>query len=144
MADERLGKQPARYSFLLNPHTDLRLSKCPTCNRPTHSRKFALLIHADGWGLLALGKTCRYCARCELVIAHKDELDAELAHSLAQLASEADGREYLVLGTLNRKVWERGLRGEGPPLGETLEHVAPFEKMLQLEVERGGWRSVEE
>jgi hypothetical protein len=140
VAGERLGKQPARYAFLLNPYTDVRLSKCPTCRRPTHPRKFALLIHADGWGPLALGKTCRYCARCELVIVHKDELDAELAHSLAELAPEAVGREYVVLGTLDRKVWQRGLRGAGPPLAETLEHVAEFAKVLQLEVDPGGWR----
>jgi hypothetical protein len=141
---ERIGKQPARYAFLLNPYTDVRLSKCPTCNRPTHPRKFALLIHAEEWGPLALGKTCRYCSRCELVIAHKDELDAEMAHSLAKLNPQAVGKEYDVLGTLDRKVWQRGLRGEGQSLGEALEHVAEFKKVLQLEVDRGGWRPAEE
>jgi hypothetical protein len=135
-----LGKQPARYAFLLNPYTDVRLSKCPTCGRPTHPRKFALLIHGVGWGPLVLGKTCRYCSRCELVIAHKDELDAELAHSLAKLAPGAAGREYAVLGTLDRKMWERGLRGEGPPLAAALAHIAEFKKVLQLEVDPGGWR----
>jgi hypothetical protein len=140
VARERLGKQPARYRFLLNPYPDVRLSKCPTCGRATHPRKFALLIHADGWGALALGKTCQYCAGCELVIAHKDELDAELAASLARLAPGAVGREYVVLGTLDRKIWERGLRGEGLPLAEALAHVAGFKQVLQLEVDPGGWR----
>jgi lipoate synthase len=140
VARERLGNQPARYSFLLNPYTDLRLSKCPKCDRPTHPRKFALFIHADGWGPLALGKTCRYCARCELVIAHKDELDAEVAHSMAKLAPAAEGGEYVVLGTVDRKMWQRGLRGQGQTLAEILEQTAEFEKVLQLEVDRGGWR----
>jgi hypothetical protein len=140
VARKRLGKQPARYEFLLNPYTDVRLSKCPTCGKPTHPRKFAMLIDADGWGTLALGKTCRYCSRCELIIAHKDELDAEMACALSRLAPEAVGKEYVVLGTLDRKVWQRGLRGEGQPLGEALEHVAEFKKVLRLEVDPGGWR----
>lgn len=139
MARKRIGTQPPRYSFLLNPYPDVRLSKCPTCDRPTHPRKFALLIHADGWGPLVMGKTCRYCTRCELVIAHKDELDAELALSTARLAPAAVGREYVVLGTMDRKVWQRGLRGEGQPLTDALEHVAEFKKHLQLEVDPGGW-----
>lgn len=144
MARKRLGKLPARYSFILNPYTDVRLSKCPKCERPTHPRKFPLFIHVDGWGPLLLGKTCRYCTRCELIIAHKDEMDAEMAHSLARLAPEAVGREYLVLGTIDRKVWQQGLRGEGPPLAEALEHVADFKKVLELHVEPGGWRPAEE
>jgi hypothetical protein len=37
-------------------------------------RKFPLLIHMDGYGLLNLGKTCRYCAKCEFIIAHQDQL----------------------------------------------------------------------
>lgn len=140
MARKRLGKQPARYKFLLNPYSDLRLSKCPTCRQPTHPRKFALFIHADGWGPLTPGKTCRYCTRCELIIAHKDELDAVPAHSMSKLAPEAVGAEYLVMGTMDRKVWQRGLRGEGQPVGEALDHVADFKKVLQLKVDPGGWQ----
>jgi hypothetical protein len=144
VARKRLGGKPARYAFLLNPYADVRLSKCPTCGRPTHPRKFALLIHADGWGPLALGKTCRYCSRCELIIAHQDELDAEMAQSLVKLAPGAVGREYVVLGTVDQKVWQRGLGGEGQPLGEALEHIAEFKKVLQLEVDPGGWRPASE
>ena len=139
MAGERIGRQPPRYAFLLNPYTDVRLSKCPTCARPTHPRKFALFVHADGWGPLALGKTCRYCTRCELVIAHKDELDAEIAHSLSKLAPAAVGREYVVLGTLDRKVWKQGLGGNPQSLDAALEQMAEFKTVLDLHVEPGGW-----
>ena len=31
MARARMGKLKPRYSFLLNPYTDVRLSKCPRC-----------------------------------------------------------------------------------------------------------------
>lgn len=143
MARQRIGKQPAKYDFLLNPHVGIRLSKCPTCDRPTHLRKFALLIHSDGWGLLTLGKTGKYCARCELIIVHKDELDAEMAHCLARLAPDAVGRQYVVLGTMDRKVWQKGLHTEGQSLAEALESVADFKKVLQLEVDWGGWRPAE-
>lgn len=140
MSENRVGKLPPRYSFLLNPYTDVRLSKCPRCEKLTHPRKFALFIHIDGWGPLALGKTCRYCSRCELIIAHQDELEAELATSFSRLDPDVVGNEYLVVGTLDRKVWQHGLLGDSKPLGEALDHVADFKKVLTLEVDPGGWR----
>jgi len=138
MASTKIGKLPPRYSFVLNPYVDVRLSKCPKCEKPTHPRKFALLIHVDDWGPFALGKTCRYCSHCELIIAHQDELEAQLAHSFAKLAPEKIGNEYLVIGTLDNKVWRKGLEEGGQPLGDALDHVADFKKVLQLHVE-GGW-----
>ena len=89
MAKRTVGNLPPRYSFILNPYRDIRLSKCPKCDRPTHLRKFALLIHVDDWGPLVLGKTCRYCTPCELIVAHQDELEAQLAHSLSSIAPKA-------------------------------------------------------
>jgi hypothetical protein len=139
MAKTKAFKQPARYSFLLNPYSDIRLSKCPKCERPTHPRKFALFIDVKGWGPLALGKTCRYCTRCELIIVHQDELEAELNHFLAAHAPEAVGKGYVVLGTLDKKTWRAGLQGRGQPLGEALEHVVLFKKLFDLHVEPGGW-----
>lgn len=138
MAKSRIGKLPPRYSFILNPYSDVRLSKCPKCDRPTHLRKFPLLIHVDQWGPLALGKTCRYCTPCELIIAHQDELEAELATSLSRIAPEAVGNEYLVLGTMEKKLWKQGLQGAGWDLNTALAHVADFKHVLDLEV-KGGW-----
>jgi hypothetical protein len=139
VTSKRIGKLPPRYSFLLNPYSDVRLSTCPRCHKPTHPRKFALFVHVDDWGPLALGKTCRYCTPCELIIVHQDELEAELAHSPAALAPGAVGKEYMVLGTVDRRVWRQGLQGRGQPLDEMLDHVADFKKVLELHVEPGGW-----
>jgi hypothetical protein len=139
-----IGKLPPRYSFLLNPYPHERLSKCPICHKPTHPRKFALFIHINEWGPLALGKTCRYCTPCELIIVHQVELDAELAHSLASLAPQSVGKGYLVVGTLDKKVWRAGLEGRGTGLGAALEHFAEFWKRMELHVEPGGWRRSEE
>jgi len=144
MSSHRRGKQPDRYSFLLNPYLDARLSKCPKCRRPTHTRKFALLIHAEGWGPLALGKTCRYCTHCELIIAHQNELDAEVELTLAKLAPEAIGRGYKVLGIVDRKLWQKGLRGEEQPIAEILDHITQFKEYLVITVDRGGWVPADE
>jgi hypothetical protein len=138
MARQTFGKLPPRYSFMLNPYVDFRASKCPKCDRLTHRRKFPLLILIREYGPLVLGKTCRYCTPCEMIIAHKDELDAELAHSLAQIAPKAVGNEYLVAGTMDRKVWQQGLRGAGIQLDASLEHLADFKHVFDLEV-TGGW-----
>src|SRR5262245_40971930 len=140
---KRIGKLPPRYSFILNPYTDVRLSKCPRCQKLTYLRKFPLFIHIDEWGLLALGKTCRYCSRCELIMAHQDELEAELAHSFSQMAPEVIGNEYLVLGTIDKKVWQQGLAGSSGERGEMLQHVAEFKRVLKLEVDPGGWYPTE-
>ena len=139
MASTKIGKRPPRYSFVLNPYQDVRLSKCPKCQKPTHLRKFALFIHIDGWGPLALGKTCRYCSRCELIIAHQDELEAELAQSLRAVAPQVVGKSYLVVGTLDKGVWRAGLQGPGRPLDEALDYLADFKKVYDLHVEPGGW-----
>jgi hypothetical protein len=139
MTQTRIGKLKPRYSFLLNPYSDVRLSKCPRCERLTHLRKFALFIIGKRWGPLVLGKTCRYCTPCELIMAHRDELEAELARSPAQLAPNAGADDYFVAGTVERKVWQDGLKGSGTPFENILEHMADFKKYFDLQVEPGGW-----
>jgi len=124
---------------MLNPHAELRLSKCPKCSQPTHLRKFALFIHVDRWGSIALGKTCRYCSRCELIMVHQDELEEQLAHSLTQIAPEAIGNEYVVLGTIEVKAWREGLRGREKQPAALLQHIADFKNVYELEYEPGGW-----
>ena len=135
----RIGMLPARYSFLMNPHATVRLSKCPKCRRLTHFRKFALFIHVEGRGPLALGKTCRFCARCDLIMMHQDEFEAQLAPAADRLTPSVVRNEYVVLGTIEKKVWQAGL-SRGQPLCEMLKHVAAFQKRYRLEAEPGGWR----
>jgi hypothetical protein len=139
MAFRRIGGLPPRYSFILNPYPDVRVSKCPQCNRPTSARKFALFIHVDGFGPLVLGKTCRYCSRCELIIAHQDELEAQLANGPARLTPCAGG--YLAIGTMDKKVWEKGLQGGEGQVAATLQQVADFKNVLTLEADPDGWES---
>ncbi|NJK76213.1 MAG: hypothetical protein HC942_22210 [Microcoleus sp. SU_5_6] len=100
-----IGKLKPRYSFILNQYPDFRASKCtnPKCQKLTHLRKFALFIFIEGVGPIILGKTCRYCSKCELIIAHQDELEAELALNLQKIAPQAIGNEYFVVGTFDKK-----------------------------------------
>ena len=139
MPKTRIGNLSPRYSLLLNPHADVRLSKCPQCQKLTHVRKFALFVHIDGWGPMALGKTCRYCSRCEMVMVHRNELEAELTRGLSRMAPEVIGKGYWVLGTIEKKIWQDGLRSHGKLVAEMLRHVADFKHHYDLEYEPGGW-----
>ena len=139
MAHDRIGKLKPRYSFMLNPYSDVRLTRCPRCRKPTHLRKFALFIHVEGGTPAVLGKTCRYCTPCELVIAHRDELEAELANGPTGFTPKADHGGYLVLGTVARKVWQEGLTGSAMQWENVLANMADFKKHYDLHVEPGGW-----
>ncbi len=139
--EKRLGKLPPRHDFILNPYDDLRLSKCPKCDRPTHMRKFALFVVVDGYGPMLLGKTCRFCTPCDLLMVHQDELEHELVVALEPRAPEVIGNEYVVFGTVDKKVWRKGLEGDPAQLDEILDHTADFKKELGLGYDPGGWRS---
>ncbi len=134
-----IGKLPPKYKFVLNPYKDFRASSCTICRRPTHMRKFALMIHIDDWGFLALGKTCRYCSLCELIIAHQDELETELVECFERTAPHVIGNPYLVFGTTDKKKWKASLGTGGTPLNESLDYTAAFKDVLTLKYERGGW-----
>lgn len=104
-----------------------------------YPRKFALLIHIKGTDFIILRKTCRYCVRCELIIAHQNELEGELAFAFSTRSSKLVGHPYLVLGTVDLKFWREGLSRTFDL--EALEmHTADFSKYLTLSVEGGGWK----
>ena len=90
----RLGKQPPRYRFFLNPYQDARFSKCPQCANKTGQRKLPLFIHIDPKQPLLLNKTCRYCSYCDLLIAHQNELDEIITRVFTVLDPEIVGNTY--------------------------------------------------
>ena len=138
MATKRFGKLAARYSFALNSDGNSRFSKCPKCGKLMHPRKFPLLIHVDDSGLIVLGKTCRYCSRCDLIIAHQQELEAELANSFSTRAPAVIGNPYFVIGTVDRTIWTRGLRNSSA-VRDIEDQTADFKHYLDVWVEPGGW-----
>lgn len=134
----RFGKLPPRYRFALNPFPEVRWSQCPRCRKLMHARKFALLIHVQDAGLVALGFTCRYCTPCELIIAHQEELETELTILFEKKLPEAVGNEYFVIGTMEMPTWRKSLAA---PVGldELLEHTSDFKRAILLHDPRRPW-----
>jgi hypothetical protein len=106
--EQQLGHLSPQYHFALNPYP-LRFSRCPDCKNRTGQRKLPLLIRIKPSHSLLLNFTCRYCARCDLLICHQDALE----HVMATLYERRDpaviGNEYFVLGTVEKKAWREGL-----------------------------------
>jgi hypothetical protein len=123
---------------MLNPHNEVRLSSCPTCEKLTYPRKFPLLICIEELGFLTLGKTCKYCSRCETIMCQQDELEAELVMAAQRIGREAVGSAYEVVGTVDRKTWKAGLK-EGMTDGDLWSDLADFKKQIGLSVSPGGW-----
>jgi len=110
MSASHIGGKRPRYSFFLNPYADVRFTRCPRCARLTNLRKFAFFIHTDAMGLIALGKTSRFCPNCDLIIVHRDELEPQLANILTLPLSDKLSTQYLVIGTLPLSVWKSAIR----------------------------------
>ena len=104
----RLGSQSRRYEFFLNPYLDARFTRCPKCDAKCKQRKLPLAIHVNDGGMVILNKTCRYCPGCELLIAHKNEIEDFLTAFFEQQAPHVVGNGYLVVGTFDRADWRRG------------------------------------
>ena len=128
---KRLGKQPSRYRFLLNPFRDRRFAICPNCDGRTLLRKVPLVIHVDPINPVAINKSCRYCPTCDLLIAHQDQVEQELAALFSRRAPELVGNTYLVIGTLDRDVWKRGM-AEPLALQQMVEQLHDFVEVLEL------------
>lgn len=135
---KRLGQLPPRYIFAINPHQDLRCSKCPKCDRATYLRKFPLLIHVDQLGPFVLGKTCRYCSKCEFIITHQDELESTLTALLTEREPTAIGNDYLVLATVEKKAWKQRLEQKGT-MEEILAYTSDIKKYVDIVYEPAHW-----
>ena len=138
---KRLGKQPARYTLFLNPYRDVRFSACPGCGAKTRQRKLPLVIHVDPMDLIALNKTCRFCPACDLLIVHRDEIEALLAAHFSAHEPEVIGNDYLIIGTLDRSDWRKGCQ---VPLSlkEMIEHLHDFKESVRFEMQRA-WMPAE-
>jgi hypothetical protein len=99
----QFGELPPKYSFVINPYPDMRITSCPMCERKTGQRKIPLLIHINPLHLIALNYTCRYCKSCELLIAHKHEIEHLLTSLFSQTEPVTVGNEYLIIGTVEKK-----------------------------------------
>lgn len=135
----RFGKLPPRYGFMFNPYPDQRISRCPVCDGKTGQRKVPLLIHVDPLHLISLNYTCRYCQHCDLLIAHKHDVEHLLTTLFRQYDPDAIGNRYLVIGTVEKSAWREGMK---QPKGwdETMPHASDFATYYdELRISRAGW-----
>jgi hypothetical protein len=106
-----------------------------------HQRKLPLVIHIDPIVTLALNKTCRYCPRCDLLIAHQNDLEHLLASIFSEHNPEIVGNAYVVLGTVDRDVWKSGTKEQGTEQGtvqNVLSVLHDFKEVVTFKV-TGGW-----
>ncbi len=135
----QFGKLPPKYSFILNPYPDVRVSRCPFCEHKTGQRKIPLLIHVASGPLIALNYTCRYCQACDLLIAHKHAIEHLLTELFRRSNPEAIGNEYLIMGTVEKTAWREGLQQQ-KAIAEMLACVSSFtESYKDLRVTRPGY-----
>ncbi len=135
----QLGALPSRYSFVLHPDVRDRFTRCPRCNAQTRLRKLPLVIHVEhpaGARLTILGKTCRLCVVCEMLIAHAADITQQLVAS--GVAAEGDAPDSVVLGTVAPRVWRAGL-ARGVTLEAVRTSMADFKQYMRVDVTPGGW-----
>jgi hypothetical protein len=120
---------------VLNPHPRERFTRCPRCEAKTRVRKVPLVVHIDPVGLVMLRKTCRLCLVCEMLIAHRAQLEP-LIDAMGE--KQGGNREYVVLGTLEMRTWRRGLSG-GVTVEELIDHMADFKSYMRVDNTPGGW-----
>jgi len=135
----QFGGQKPKYSFILNPYPDQRISRCPICEEKTGQRKLPLLIHIDPLNSIALNYTCRYCKECDLLIAHKHEIEHLLTKLFLQIEPEVIGNDYLVIGTVEKKAWREGMK-QSTTIGKIMPYVSDFTTYhSELRLTQAGW-----
>ena len=131
---QQIGHLPPQHDFFLNPHRDARFTRCPKCDGKTKLRKKPLLIVIKPAQPISLNKTCRYCADCDLLIVHQDELEQLLASACQQVYPHLVGNDYFVFGTLDRKSWREGHHSS--TLEALLDTLHDFKRHLEFEPPR--------
>jgi hypothetical protein len=58
------------------------------------------------------------------------------------MAPEVTAKNYLILGTIEKKIWQQGLGRPGKPITEMLKHVADFRHRYDLRYKAGGWHPI--
>jgi len=135
---EGIESERRKYYFFLNPYDAAAFTKCPKCENNTKIRKFPLVVHIDPHQVLLLNKKCRYCVKCDLIIAKKSELESLMAACFEQSKPEIIGNNYLVMGVAERSDWLVSKKGKMPQ-SETIKRILMFKDVLNFEPVRAGW-----
>lgn len=122
-----------RYTFFLNPYPDHRFTRCPRCGEKTHERNRVLVVQLGPGLILPAMVTCRYCASCDLLIAHQDELAAATRRMLPPEEQEATGETMEVIGTVDRGRLRGGEIEDATPQ-EALEAFRPIRELVNFDL----------
>ena len=125
------GQLPPLYNFFLNPYIIERFKHCPQCDGITQPQKVPVAIHVDPDYPVCLNYTCRYCAKCDLLIVHKAEIESYLTQMFIKSAPRAIGSDYLVIGTCDLDFWERGTKTP-IEMANLLENLHSFKQQLDF------------
>lgn len=106
-------------------------------------RKVPLFIHIQPTYPTTINKKCRYCHKCDILIAHQDELEHMLALAYQKRKPEIIGNEYLVLGTLEPSSWRKREK-EPVGFGNVQEHLHDFKEYLEVKYSPAHWGPAEE
>jgi len=89
--------------------------------------------------MIALNYTCRYCSQCDLLIAHKHQVERLLTTICLQRAPTLIGNDYLVIGTMEKRAWREG-QEQPKSVQEMQAYIADFKTYYgELRVTRPGW-----
>jgi hypothetical protein len=107
--------------------------------RKTGQRKIPILIHVNPHHLIALNYTCRFCRDCDLLIAHKHEIEHYLTTLFSQYHPDTIGNDYLAIGTVEKSAWKEGLK-QNQAIDIFLPHTSDFATYYEeLQLTRAGY-----
>jgi uncharacterized C2H2 Zn-finger protein len=135
----KINQQTRLHTFFLNPYSDQRFTRCPKCGALTKARKKIFVIHVEPGQLLNLNMTGRYCPVCDLMILHQDVVESLMAAAFSQHDPSIIGNEYLIMGTLDRKVW-RDIQAQPRNYSLVFDNLHVFKNVVTFEIHRGGWQ----
>ncbi len=136
--DPQLKPENRRHYLFLNHYEDTAFTRCPKCEGKTLLRKFPLVIHIESAQIFVLNKTCRYCTKCDLIIARRSEVEALMTASFEDRDPEIIGNDYIVMGTLEKRDWRARDRMNGSPK-KAIERVRLFKDVWDFELISRGW-----
>jgi hypothetical protein len=136
---QKFGKQEMLFNFIVNPYPDQKISLCPICRKRTGQRKVPLFIHVNPMHPVALNYTCKYCKQCDLLVAHKHEVEDLLARLFEKQRPEIVGNDYLIIGTMEKKAWREGLH-EPKEVTEIRTVLHDFKSVYsEMRITKPGW-----
>jgi hypothetical protein len=137
--ESRIGALAPEHSFMINPYPDWRGADCPVCRFPNSACEVPLLFQVAPAHFVVLNYACQYCPRCDLLLAHKHEIEHFLRELFTRFEPETIGNDYRVVGLVEKQAWREGLN-EPKSVEEILARTHDFKRCWkEFRMTQGGW-----